>query len=62
MTNLGLDPDRSGEGANKSGGVQISVDEMFTRHIWSRTEHIQKTSLESGEETGQVLWIGLALE
>jgi hypothetical protein len=32
------------------------------RHVWSKTGHIQKTSLESDKGTGQVQWTGLVLE
>jgi hypothetical protein len=38
----------SGEGLDKSGGIQITTVTMFVRHVWSRTGHIQKTSSKSG--------------
>jgi hypothetical protein len=52
----------SGEGPDKSGGVQITTVILFTGHIWLRTGHIRKTSLESGKGTRHVRWTGLALE
>jgi hypothetical protein len=38
----------SGEGLDKSGGIQITTVTMFIGHVWSRTGHIHKTSLKSG--------------
>jgi hypothetical protein len=51
----------SGEGPDKSGGVQIPTVIWFTRHIWSKTEHIWNTSLEHVKGIGQVWWTTLAL-
>jgi hypothetical protein len=45
----------SGEGLDKSGGVQIPTVIKFTVHVWSKTGHVQKTSLESGKGTRLVL-------
>jgi hypothetical protein len=43
-----------GEGLDEFGGVQITIVILFTGHVWSGTGHTWKTSLESGEGTGQV--------
>jgi hypothetical protein len=44
----------SGEGPDKSSGVQITMVKMFTGHVWSQIGHVQKTSLETSEGIGQV--------
>jgi hypothetical protein len=62
MVNFGLGPEHVRRGLNKSGGVQILTVILFTRHVWSKTGQVQKTSLESGTGTRQVQWIGLALD
>jgi hypothetical protein len=38
----------SGEGPNKSDGVQITMVIKFTGHVWSKTGHVGKISLETG--------------
>jgi hypothetical protein len=45
----------SGEGPNKSGGVQITTVIKFTGHV-------RKMFLESSKGTGQVRWTGFVLE
>jgi hypothetical protein len=62
LTTLGYDPNMFGEGPDKSGGVQITTIKMITGHVWSKTGHVQKTSLEFGEGTRQVQWTGVVLE
>jgi hypothetical protein len=43
-----------GEGPDKSGVVQIITVIKFTGHVWSKTGHVQKISLETGIRIGHV--------
>jgi hypothetical protein len=52
----------SGVRPDKSDGVQILTIILFTGRVWSKTEQVQKMSLEAGKGTGQVRSTGLALK
>jgi hypothetical protein len=52
----------SGEVLNKSGGVQITTVIKFTRYVWSKTEHVQKSLWKSTFEpnmsdSGDLTWV-----
>jgi hypothetical protein len=44
----------SGEGPDKSGGVQITTVIKFTGHVWSKNGHVWIFSLETGLRTEHV--------
>jgi hypothetical protein len=52
-------PDKSREGPDKFGGVQITIVINFIGHVWSKIGHVQKISLETGLRDGHVRFWGL---